>query len=195
MLPGFTGVVELTTATVELTTATVELLEDEATAPLTGQIALFSLPPIIPTETQRPSPSETGQAGQALFRAACSAHGLGYLEPPDPAHKGFDCFVEGKRIQVKTTARRHAQGFRFTAGSGKRFASYRDTCDLFAFVIAANSTDYYGRMRLMEAGVVINRWPGRDVYLQPNDFPRYPNLILLIPQITDAVIEDLVASK
>ena len=114
------------------------------------------------------------------------------MEPHDPGHEGFDCYVEGKRVQVKATSRQAADGrFKFDAGRSGRFDRYRDKCDLFAFVITAGANDLYGRMRWMEAGVVINRWPGSMVYLKPTDFPRLPDLTLLMPVVTDQLISEL----
>jgi hypothetical protein len=171
-----------------------DTVSEASDTPVLGQTTLFVMPPVVLASSSHrdPSPTETGEAGQSLFRAACSARGLGYMEPPDPAHKGFDCFVEGHRIQVKATAKLGSDGrFRFSAGSSGSFKRYRDTCDLFAFVIVASDSDLYGRMKLLEAGVVINRWPGSQVALRPSDFPQRPELTLLLPRVTDQVINEL----
>ena len=98
-------------------------------------------------------------------------------------------------MQVKATAKLQPDGrFRFSAGSGGRFDHYRDRCDLFAFVITARDSDLYGCMLLMEAGMVISRWPGPAVGLRPSEFPRLPDLVLLMPLVTDQVISELLRS-
>lgn len=113
------------------------------------------------------------------------------MEPTDPGHEGYDCYVAGKRVQIKATSKLRSDGrITFYAGSGGRFDHYRDKCDIFVFVITAPS-DLYGRMLVMEAGVVINRWPASTVALHPLDFPRLPDLTLLHPPITDKALEEL----
>jgi hypothetical protein len=114
------------------------------------------------------------------------------MEPHDPGHEGFDCYVEGKRVQVKATSQQATDGrFKFNAGRPGRFDRYRDKCELFVFVITAGGSDLYGRMRWMEAGVVINRWPGATVVLRADDFPSRPDLTLLLPVVTDKAISEL----
>lgn len=182
--------VEASTSLVEASTSEPETLEP----PIEGQGVLFVMPSVVTRDDGRrePSPTETGEAGQSLVRAICNAHGLGHMEPHDPGHEGFDCYVEGKRVQVKATSQQAPDGrFSFNAGRCKRFDRYRDKCDLFVFVITSSASDLYGCMRWMEAGVVINRWPGPKVHLQPTDFPRRPDLTLLMPPVTDQVINEL----
>lgn len=174
-----------------------DVSETPPEVPITGQGTLFSMPSVIQADDGRreASPTQTGDAGQSLFRGACDAHALTHLQATDPAQEGFDCYVEGQRVQVKATSKLQPDGrFKFNAGSGRRFDRYRDRCDLFAFVITARDSDLYGRMLLMEAGPVINRWPGPEVGLRPADFPRRPDLTLLMPLVTDQMINELLRS-
>jgi hypothetical protein len=159
-----------------------------------GQGVLFSMPPVVPrgAAMSRPSPTQLGASGHSIFKGHVMSRGLNLQESPDPGHAGDDCWVEGKWVQIKTTSILQSDGrLVFTAGKRKRFDRYA-TIDFFAFVVI-NVPGLHARIRIMEGGIVRNRWPGQTVHLLPTDFPSDIDLRLLEPVVTDAMFDELIA--
>lgn len=187
VLPLF-GETGLMDASVGLMDTSIEPLESEVDVPIAGQGKLFDLPGQVPPDDRRrkPSPTQLGAAGHKIFTGHVLSEGLNLQESPDPGHAGDDCWVEGKWIQIKTTGRLSNGRLAFYAGKRGRFDRYVGI-DYFAFVVVG-IRDLHARIVVMDGGVVRNRWPGPAAYLQPEDFPRTPDLRFLMPEAS--VLED-----